>query len=92
MQSTIRQRRHFEYNSLRLAGAMKADERVGDVAVYYKSINCNPQTLFDLLSICHIQFVPTFDTILTDRARLHYSLAAFLVKYFSVYCWCHALD
>ena len=62
------------------------------VAVHYKSINCNPQTLFDLLSICHIQFVPTFDTILTDIARLHYSLAAFLVKYFSVYCWCRALD
>jgi len=31
MQSTIRQRRHLEYNSLRHAEPMKADERVGDV-------------------------------------------------------------
>jgi len=31
MQSTIRQRRHLEYNSLWHAEPMKADERVGDV-------------------------------------------------------------
>jgi len=31
MQSTIRQRRHLECNSLRHAEPMKADERVGDV-------------------------------------------------------------
>jgi len=31
MQSTIRQRRHLEYNSLQHAEPMKADERVGDV-------------------------------------------------------------
>ena len=31
MQCTIRQRRHLEYNSLRHAEPMKADELVGDV-------------------------------------------------------------
>jgi len=31
MQCTIHQRRHLEYNSLRHAETMKADERVGDV-------------------------------------------------------------
>jgi len=31
MQSTIRQRRHLEYNSLRQAEPVKAAERVGDV-------------------------------------------------------------
>ena len=31
MQSTIRQRRHLEYNSLRYAEPMKADKRVSDV-------------------------------------------------------------
>ena len=31
MQSTIRQRRHLEYNSLRHAEPIKVDERVGDV-------------------------------------------------------------
>ena len=31
MQSTIRQRRHLEYNSLRYTEPMKAGERVGDV-------------------------------------------------------------
>jgi len=31
MQSTIRQRRHLECNSLRHAESMNADERVGDV-------------------------------------------------------------
>ena len=41
------------------------------VAVYYKSVNCNPVTPF-LASICCgfvIQFVSTFDKILTDITR-----------------------
>ena len=48
MHSTIRQRRHLEYNSLRHAEQMKADERVGDVT------NCTIKVCCENINSTHV--------------------------------------